>query len=208
MSYNKDENSQFVQQTGQDPQTPAQGTTPDSPAAYGIHRFEPDSGMKQRSFTGGVAPAPSMWEAYKLFWQNYVDFSTRSRRSEFWWPTLINSVIGILLYAIMVGSIDVPLDELGKMEPEEVAQVLMQSGRYWVGSIPLYLFGLVTFLPCISLGVRRLHDLNYSGWWYALMLLNSCCCGIVVIVFLFIFAQDSKPGTNEWGPSPKYPVTE
>ncbi|MFD2695298.1 DUF805 domain-containing protein [Sporolactobacillus shoreicorticis] len=29
------------------------------------------------------------------------------------------------------------------------------------------LYLLVTLIPNLSLGVRRFHDLNLSGWWYA-----------------------------------------
>jgi len=54
-------------------------------------------------------------------------------------------------------------------------------------------------LPAIAVGVRRLHDTNRSGWWMFISLI-PLIGGIVLIVF---FAQDSKPGTNQYGPNPK-----
>ncbi len=36
-------------------------------------------------------------ECYKLFWTNYATFTGRARRSEFWWPTLFNVVLGFIL---------------------------------------------------------------------------------------------------------------
>ncbi len=32
------------------------------------------------------------------------------------------------------------------------------------------IFGLALLVPSISIGIRRLHDINKSGWWYLLAL--------------------------------------
>ena len=199
MEYNKDEHSQ----PQPDIQPSQSNVTPDSPAAYGIHRFEMDGSPKEGVFSGQPKPMLGIWESYKLFWQNYVNFSGRSRRSEYWWPTLINTVIALVIYGIMIASIDAPLEKMANMSNDQMAEVMMQSPGFLIGYLVLILFGMATFLPCISCAVRRLHDLNINGWWYATMLLN-CLCGIASIVFIFLFIQDSKPGTNEWGVSPKY----
>jgi len=55
-------------------------------------------------------------------------------------------------------------------------------------------------LPTLAVGVRRLHDTGRSGWWMLLALVPFG--GIVVLVFACL---DSQPGTNRFGPSPKYP---
>ena len=80
MDYNKDEHSQMQP----DVQNPQPKVTPDSPAAYGIHRFDTDGSPKEGVFSAKPKPTLGMWESYKLFWQNYVNFSGRSRRSEYW----------------------------------------------------------------------------------------------------------------------------
>ena len=61
------------------------------------------------------------------------------------------------------------------------------------------LYALAVLLPAIAVGVRRLHDTNRSGWWMFISLIPFFG-GIVLIVF---FAQDSKPGTNQYGPNSK-----
>jgi len=48
-------------------------------------------------------------------------------------------------------------------------------------------------------GVRRLHDINRTGWWL-LILLIPLIGFIVIIIFLL---QDSTPGENEYGANPK-----
>lgn len=200
MDYNKDEHSQMQP----DVQNPQPKVTPDSPAAYGIHRFDTDGSPKEGVFSAKPKPTLGMWESYKLFWQNYVNFSGRSRRSEYWWPTLINSVISFVIYGIMMSMIDVPFVQMADMSQDQMTEVMLQSPGFIIGYIILCILGLVLFLPCISCAVRRLHDLNINGWWYATMLLSTCTCGIVGIIFLILFIQDSKPGTNQWGVSPKY----
>ena len=55
------------------------------------------------------------------------------------------------------------------------------------------------FLPTLAVGVRRLHDTGRSGLWILLNFLP-----IVGAIVLLVFSiQDSQPGTNEYGPSPK-----
>ncbi|WP_275975229.1 DUF805 domain-containing protein [Prevotella sp. TCVGH] len=52
----------------------------------------------------------------------------------------------------------------------------------------------------MAVAVRRLHDINKSGWNY-LWVLIPIVGGILLIVW---FCYDSKPETNKYGASPKY----
>jgi uncharacterized membrane protein YhaH (DUF805 family) len=61
--------------------------------------------------------------------------------------------------------------------------------------------GLGLLVPSLAVSVRRLHDTDRSGWWLLLGLIPFG--GIVVLVFE---CMDSQPGTNRFGPSPKYPA--
>ena len=112
--------------------------------------------------------------------KNYVGFSGRSRRSEYWYFTLFYLVIAIVLSVldgiVFGGSVD------GKGTP-------VLSG----------LFMLAMLLPSIAVGIRRLHDTDRSGWWLLIGMI-PLLGAIVLIVF---FVQDSKPGDNRFGPNPK-----
>lgn len=58
---------------------------------------------------------------------------------------------------------------------------------------------LGAIVPSLAVSVRRLHDTDRSGWWLLLALIPFG--SIVLLVFTCL---DSQPGTNRFGPSPKY----
>jgi uncharacterized membrane protein YhaH (DUF805 family) len=59
---------------------------------------------------------------------------------------------------------------------------------------------LALLLPGIAVTLRRLHDTGRTGWWVWIALIPL----IGVIVLIVFQCQDSEPGTNKYGPSPKY----
>ena len=67
--------------------------------------------------------------------------------------------------------------------------VLLGSAAASLISVRVYsLVALVTVLPMIAVGARRLHDTNRSGWWQLLALVPFG----VFVVFIFL-AQKSMP---------------
>jgi uncharacterized membrane protein YhaH (DUF805 family) len=100
---------------------------------------------------------------------NYVNFSARAIRSEYWYWVLFTTV-----GAFVTAFID-------RMD----------------GVVALYpLFGLATILPSIAIGVRRLHDLDRSGWW----LLLGFVPVIGAIVLIIWFCYGGTPAANRFGP--------
>ena len=60
-------------------------------------------------------------------------------------------------------------------------------------------YGLIVMIPGMAVSVRRLHDTGRSGWWLVISLIP-----IIGILVLFYFcAQESIPGSNQYGPNPK-----
>jgi uncharacterized membrane protein YhaH (DUF805 family) len=49
---------------------------------------------------------------------------------------------------------------------------------------------LILLVPSVGLGVRRLHDINFSGWWFAISLIPYV--GGLALVFLFTLPGDKK----------------
>jgi uncharacterized membrane protein YhaH (DUF805 family) len=126
----------------------------------------------------------SLGQAFASFWKNYVNFSGRARRAEYW-----KAVLALVLLVIPLAILDVFLFP---------AVVLENSLGPASG-----LFTIAIILPSISMTVRRLHDTSKSGWWYLLTFIPFVG-GIVLFVFMVL---DSTPGANKWGESPKGFVT-
>ena len=68
-----------------------------------------------------------------------------------------------------------------------------------VSGVASGLFSLITLLPSLAVGARRLHDTNRSGWWQLLWIV-PVIGWIVVIVFL---AQEGESAENQYGSEPE-----
>ena len=106
--------------------------------------------------------------------RNYATFSGRSRRMEYWMFALINAIIGLAISSIEI----------------------LAGGPGIIG----VLYGLAVFIPGIAVTVRRLHDINRSGWWLLILLIPLI--GAVIILIFMIF--DSQSNMNKYGNNPKF----
>jgi len=80
--------------------------------------------------------------------------------------------------------------------------VLIAAGSILIKLLPtaFFLFVVVWFVPLISFLVRRLHDINLSGWWALL----GCLIFIVfVVVMLFAEPSSHEDVDNRFGPNPR-----
>ncbi len=111
--------------------------------------------------------------------KKYAVSSGRARRKEYWVFVLINVIITIALSFIDLA--------LGLFDP--VIGLGLCSGLY----------SLAIFIPNISVGIRRLHDTNRSGWWLLVFLVPI----IGTIILIVLLALDSTSGDNQYGPNPK-----
>lgn len=108
--------------------------------------------------------------AKHVFLKNYVNFEGRATRKEFWYAFLFNFVIGF---------------------------VLGLFGR--VGTILSAIWSLAVLLPLLSVGARRLHDINKSGWFQLLALIPL----VGIILLIVWWAQEGEKNENQYGPVPE-----
>ena len=122
----------------------------------------------------------SLAGAIVLGFQRYFDFSGRSSRSEYWWWALFVTIAGVVLtYAdILIGTYSADTE----------------SGL--IASI----FGLVTLIPGIAVGVRRLHDINKTGWWMLFAVLFFWLLLIRILLLLYWATRPGDQGDNKYGP--------
>lgn len=110
--------------------------------------------------------------------KNYVGFSGRARRKEFWMFILVNLVLtGVLTILDKMLGLRIARDE----------------------GLLTTIYGVFIFLPYWAVQFRRLHDTDRSAWWLLLLL-------IPIVGWLIILAfncQSGTPGVNKFGRDPK-----
>ena len=94
-----------------------------------------------------------MINAYKNFFKGYVDFTGRSKRSEYWWIWLTNMILLVPFYSAYFKALANPRNESALVALGGIAIIYM-------------IFGLALFLPGLALTVRRLRD---AGFHWALI---------------------------------------
>ncbi|UVI35702.1 DUF805 domain-containing protein [Brevibacterium spongiae] len=122
-------------------------------------------------------------QAVKRFFKNYVKFSGRASRSEFWWATLFCVLIALVPYILFIigavmMAVSASADPYGGGAPSGGGAALMG-----IGGVLLGLIFLATLVPSISVSWRRLHDAGFSGLFYLLTLTSI---GAIVVIVMTI----------------------
>ena len=113
-------------------------------------------------------------EAIQSGFKSYVGFSGRTPRSGYWYWALF-----VLLVSIVAGILDAAIFPYQELSPLSA------------------LANIVLLLPGIAVAVRRLHDMDHTGWWFLIVL-----TGIGAIILLIWFCFKGTDGPNRFGPDP------
>ena len=106
---------------------------------------------------------------------NYVNFSGRAARSEYWYW--------------------VDLRLIGEAVAAGIDAAIFNMPRHG----PIYdVFALAIFLPSLAVAVRRLHDTDRSGWWMLLLLIAI----VGAIIMIVSFCTKGTEGPNRFRPDP------
>lgn len=120
----------------------------------------------------------TLLEAVKMSLARYASFGGRARRSEYWYFTLFHWLVIL---------------------PAAVVSYLVMLA---IPALAIILYSIVIFgtlLPHLAVSVRRLHDVNRTGWWYLL----GCVPLLGAIVLFVWFCTDGTRGPNRFGADPK-----
>ncbi|WP_367198843.1 DUF805 domain-containing protein [Amorphus sp. 3PC139-8] len=118
-----------------------------------------------------------MIDSYLKVMSNYVTFSGRLMRKDYW--------LYILTYFII-------------MVVANIIDGLIGYGYDGDGLIA-GLVALIHFLPSLAAGFRRLHDIDRTAWWYLIILIPV----IGWLVILFFHIQPGTVGANRFGQDPR-----
>lgn len=125
-----------------------------------------DNGVGQAQEQETVVNNPGVWSYYVKVLKNYAKFSGRARRSEYWYFMLFNVIVGTV-----IGFIGLFFGIRGGLQE---------------------LYQLAVFIPFLAVAIRRMHDVNKSGWYIL----------IPVYGFILCFIDGTK-GVNRYGEDPK-----
>lgn len=118
-------------------------------------------------------------DCYLTVLKKYAVFTGRARRREFWYFFLFQNLIIIALMTLsgLIGSANgpTPLGVLAAM------------------------YAIATMIPALAVSVRRLHDINLSGW-LCLLVLVPLVGGVILLI---LCTMDSKAGKNQYDHSVK-----
>ena len=67
----------------------------------------------------------------------------------------------------------------------------------FIGAWPLVVYFLLTVIPAVGVGIRRLHDTGRNGWW--ILLANSP----LFFIYYYFMILEGDSGGNIYGESPK-----
>lgn len=110
-------------------------------------------------------------EAFK----KYAEFNGRTSRKGFWMFVLFNIIASIVISII---------DGVFNLKYYNGNQGFLSS-----------IYNLVLIIPSFAIAIRRMHDINHSGWWILFPIVN-----------LIMSLQKGTIGENKYGPAPIEPT--
>lgn len=173
-------------------ESPQYGNTP-----YGSPQHE--SRQYESPQRGSTRPEPSdatrppLWapwygigfgRAVARFWRKAFVFHGRASRSEYWWAFLF----------LMLGS--VALAAVGATADSAMAGAGGDSSPTADALSTLWL--VVTFIPDLSLTIRRLHDENLRGWWVLLPYALELAAVVALVAGVAVGVVSGNASTSVW----------
>jgi uncharacterized membrane protein YhaH (DUF805 family) len=125
-----------------------------------------------------------------LPFRRYAEFSGRSRRKEIWFFVLFQYVVAVA-WAAALGLVMLLL-YLADASEDTMMTIC------WILVVPYALYSLWAMIPGLAVTIRRLHDLDKSGW-HILVGLIPLVGGIILIIW---YATEGTRGPNRYGPDP------
>lgn len=121
-----------------------------------------------------------MIESYRKFWENVFNFSDTSNRAEYWWPAIINSILGAIIIYFYTALVGHPIDSIYNF-----SELTFMTGR----NLVMFIVWIANF----AVSVRRLHDTDRSGWWILIQF-------VPLVGSIWFFILMVLPGkSNRWG---------
>ncbi|MBJ7554088.1 DUF805 domain-containing protein [Marinomonas spartinae] len=121
---------------------------------------------------------------YLVAFKKYAVFSGRSSRKEFWYFVMGNMMVNLLLSLLFfvqsfLSKSLITLDQL---------------------MIVVLVFNFLILSPTIGVSIRRLHDINRSGWFIFLNVIPV----FGTLLLIFLLSLEGSIGDNRFGEDPSW----
>ena len=123
----------------------------------------------------------NFFDSVKICFVKYTNFSDRASRSEFWLFTLFMFIISMLCTVL---------------DPWIAGESFWEYDEAF-GPLSI-IVSVATLIPTFSVSVRRLHDVNRSGWW---LLIELTIIGMLFPI-LYWCCKKGDEVENRFGPKP------
>lgn len=124
-------------------------------------------------------PNMEFWNGFKKFWTRAFDYKGTTSRREFWWGVLGNAIIMVILVALWIVSVTC------FTPPMNTFSTIM--------TVLLGLFSLVELIPSITLIIRRMHDIDRSGFFIFVLFIPL----VGFIWYLYLVTRRGIPNKYE-----------
>lgn len=119
-------------------------------------------------------------KAVQTCFQKSLDFKGRAGRSEYWYFALFNALLNIVVQLSPITF------NPNSMTPMNYAMVIV---------------GIAVAVPSLAVSIRRLHDIDRSGWTLLLYLIPV----VGWILLLIWHLKKGDEGENRFGTAPTFP---
>ena len=112
------------------------------------------------------------------YWKNFFNFKDRTTRKDYWMAVLFIFLISFVIGLIFPGT----------------TETTSNTFNYQASTVSS-IWSLITLIPSFAVTVRRLHDINKSGWWVLIELVPI----VGLIVMLVFVCSKSVDTDNKYG---------
>ena len=118
-----------------------------------------------------------MVEAFKKFWKYAFTSNGRMSRGDFWWAYLGN-ILFAFVFGFAVGFIAGLLGDMGTT----------------ISGLLMLVYYVIFIIASINAEIRRLHDVNKSGWWIFISFVP-----MIGSILLLVYLCSAAVEPNQYG---------
>ncbi|MDO1604746.1 DUF805 domain-containing protein [Lactobacillus sp. YT155] len=145
---------------------------------------------------------------YGMFWKNYVNFTGKSTRKEFWIARLVNFAVVLFIILMWIFYVYTTLMSVNKVYGLKTALMISMLLNTWLPNF----WTVVTIIPTWAVSIRRFRDAGIGWYWVVPIKISELVLArylgypnagillaIVAIIEIILMCRPSKTVVSEAG---------